>query len=212
MSFRLEYEVVWNDIQSDMGGIRAGLGLPALNGPDGIGTGTIAVGREFEPFQLDAPAIVVVPTGIEFIPARRGGERDGELQTVFNAGPVIYTMWLEHEARIWGDPDPADTDNTYDFSSTLELIREFVGSLQRRLGGKPAVRLDHSVFDQPSDVRKRGRAFILQFAFQVPLIDEPFVILPFATQTTTGVTIDATLKEVFQDGSSTIAGVIAAPP
>jgi hypothetical protein len=212
MSFVLEYEALWTNIQANIASIRAGLGLPALNGPDGIGTGTIPVGREFDPFQLDAPSIVVVPTGIEFIPAQRGGERDGKLATVFVGGPVLYTMHLEHEAIIWGDPDPAGLNTTYDFSSTLELVREFVGALVRNLGNSPALRMDHAKFEQPEDVRKRGRYFRLPFAIKVPLVDEPFITLPFATQTTTGVTIDATIEEIFPDGSSTIAGVIQAPP
>lgn len=212
MSFQLEYEAVWNDIQADIATIRAGLSLPALNGPDGAHTGTISVGREFEAYQLDAPAIAVVPTGIEFIPARRGGERDERLETVYVAGPVLFTMWLEHAAYIWGDPDATRTDTSYDFSSTLELVREFCGSLRRRLGNSPALRLDHARFDQPADITKRGRYFVLPFAFQVPLVDEPYITLPFATPTTSGVTIAATLEEIFPDGTSTIAGVITAPP
>jgi len=212
MSFVLEYEAIWSDIQANVASIRTGLGLPALNGPDGVGTGTIPVGREFEPYQLDAPAVVIVPTGIDFIPARRAGENDGRVQDVYIAGRTLWTMWLTHEARIWGDPDPAESDISFDFSSTLELVRELGGALQRRLGGIDAIRLDSARFDQPEDARRRGRALILPFAFQVPLVDEPFITLPFATQTTTGVTIDATIEEIFQDGSSTIAGVIQAPP
>lgn len=212
MAFVTDYGAFWKAVETDVRGLRQGLSLPALNGPDGAGTGTIPVGQEFKPYQLDAPSVTVVPTGIEFFPAKRAGERDGTLAGVFTNGRALYLMQVQHEIWMWGDPDPGKQQPGYDFNSCVELLREVVGAMQRAAGGIPSIQLSAARFDQPTDVNRRGRMLVLPVSFWAPIVDEPYILEPFATSTTPGVHIAATLEEVFNDGSSTIAGIINAPP
>ena len=66
-SFPTQLGTLFGAVQAQIATVRAGLGLPALNGPDGAGTGTIPVGAEYEPYQLAAPSIVIVPVGEDFL-------------------------------------------------------------------------------------------------------------------------------------------------
>jgi hypothetical protein len=85
-------------------------------------------------------------------------------------------------------------------------------ALAHNLGGPAAIRLYSARWDQPTDMVRRGRLLVVEVGFETPVTQEPYIVLPFSTATTSGVQIHATLEVVFPDGSSSVAGIIIAPP
>ena len=91
---------------------------------------------------------------------------------------------------LWGDPDPnfaTTSDVLYDFDSTLELRREFIEALYTNAGGVPGFKLDGGRWDQPTNERRSGRMYVLSFSILSSIDSEPYIYLPFATATTSGV-------------------------
>lgn len=87
-----------------------------------------------------------------------------------------------------------------------------LGALARNLGNVPNLRIGDARWDQPTDDKRYGRALILPFGFMADISDEPWITAPWATQSTSGVQVSATVIETFPDGTSTTSGVIVAPP
>jgi hypothetical protein len=113
---------------------------------------------------------------------------------------------------LWGDPDLTSVNNLQDFDTTIELYRELLGSFVRVLGNVPNVSIGEARWDQPTHDRRFGRLLIVPVGFYAAITDEPWISLPYATSTTAGVQVNATVVEDFPDGSSTSSGVIVAPP
>jgi hypothetical protein len=119
-------------------------------------------------------------------------------------------MWFE--ARIWGDPDPAGTNPLFDFDTAAEIHRELLGGMYTYLGGIPNVKSLDPRWEQPTDDNRLGRLLVAQVAFGSDVSAEPWLSLPFATETASGVQIHETVQVDFPDGSSTTTGVIVVPP
>ena len=81
------------------------------------------------------------------------------------------------------------------------------------LGGIPNIRSLDPRWEQSTDDNRLGRLLIAQVAFGSDVSAEPWISLPFATPTATGVQIHETVEAVSPDGSqSTTTGVIVVPP
>jgi hypothetical protein len=120
-------------------------------------------------------------------------------------------MWFE--ARIWGDPDPTGQNPLFDFDTSAEIHRELLGGMYTCLGGIPNIRSLDPRWEQSTDDNRLGRLLIAQVAFGSDVSAEPWISLPFATPTATGVQIHETVEAVSPDGSqSTTTGVIVVPP
>jgi hypothetical protein len=217
-TFASQLATLFGGIQAQIAGVRTALSYPQLNGPDGSGTGTIAIGHEYINQELAAPSIVIVPLGEEAAPAQRAGQnvQAGADGTVAIYSKILWSSWLTFEARLWGDPDPnfGSTQNVlYDFDSTLELRREFLEALWANGGGIPGVRFDGGRWIQPQDDARSGRGYLLSFSVRSRIDQEPYIYIPFATATTPGVTLDASFVESSPaGGSSVVIGSIIAPP
>ena len=216
MAFPVTLESIFAPVQAYVAAARAAVGLPPLNGPDGAGTGTIAIGQEWDNYQLSPPSIVVVPREEQFGPKDRSGIEDGSGQS---SSTRYYTTTHTFEAWIWGDPDPnfATTGNTvYDFDSTLELRRAFVLGLVTQLGDVPELGSLRGRWEQPQDDNRVGRMYVLTFAIKLGVDDAAptdSVWLPFATDSASGVQVSTTITAISPDGTSTEQmGVIIAPP
>jgi len=204
-------------VQTWVAAARATQGLAALNGPDGVGTGTICVGAEYLDFQLSPPGIILVPTSEEIGSDYLGdGATDGTEPTTpkrYWKGALTFDAWC------WGDEDPnfVTTQNTtYSFDSALELRRELCLALAT-LGGIPSVGRLRGRWDQPTNVKRLGRMYVLSSQMWTPIDDldvGPLTVAPFATSTSTGVSIDATVQATSPDGTQTTteATVVAPPP
>jgi hypothetical protein len=212
VAFPVTFESIISVVQATVAAYRASAGLVPLNGPDGAGTGTIALGQEFLGHQLAPPSIVVVPRRETFAEKDRSGIEDGPTPTT---GTRYFTTRHVLEAWCWGDEDPdfATTgDTSYSFDSALELRREFVLGLVR-LGDVPELGSISGEWDQPANDKRSGRMYVLTFEVKLPLDDDAPIFLPFATDSTSGVQVVTTILATSPDQSSTQQmGVIVAPP
>ena len=220
-SFPTQLGTLFGAVQAQIASVRAGLGFPALNGPDGAGTGTIPVGAEYEPYQLAAPSIVIVPVGEDFLPKRQTGTnpKGPDLSFVSVPTKAYFSSLLHFRAMLWGDPDPnfaTTSDVLYDFDSTLELRREFIEALYTNAGGVPGFKLDGGRWDQPTNERRSGRMYVLSFSILSSIDSEPYIYLPFATATTSGVEMSTTFVLATDDtsnpASSEVFATLIAPP
>ena len=204
-------------IAESLAAFRTAMGLPQLNGPDGAGTGTLCVGPEYLNFQLAPPGIIIVPSAEELgHEYRTDGVSDG-------LAPMATKRYLmgahTFEAWCWGDEDPdfATTQDTlYSFNSALELRREFLLALAQ-LGGIPAMGKMRGRWEQPANVKRLGRLYVLTFQMWTPIDDlivGSTVVQPYATATPPGVSIVTTVQAVSPDGtaSQTEATITAPPP
>ena len=182
--------------------VRASRTLPPLT--------STHVGAEWLHSEEDAPRICIVPSKANYDTARGLGNQTGVVGD-FNPKPLFRRL-LSFDAYCWGDDLPrpqTEADTLYSFNSAIELERELIVALSHNLGGPAALRLHGAQWDQPTDMNRRGRLLILSFAFETPVTQEPYIVLPYST--TAGVQIHATMETVFPDGQSSIAGVIIVP-
>lgn len=128
------------------------------------------------------------------------------------AHPPFYRGLIGFDAHLWGDPDPASTNPLYDFNTTIELFREFVGACYRVLGGAPQLEHGESRWVQDTNDRRFGRLLVHSLAFACDISDEPYLLLPYSTTGGSGVQAFVTVETVFTDGTSTAVGPIVAPP
>lgn len=158
---------------------RARQGLPPLNGNDG-NDGQIAVGQEAIFVELDAPRIIIVPTGLSDFKNEQRMPLAPTLTMADNQPKVLWSAKLEFTAYIWGDEWPGDTPKPiwWDFNTSLELFRELAMALYRTASG-PSVTLGSPKFEQPSDQERRGRWLVADFSIKVPITDEPYVMLQY---------------------------------
>lgn len=119
---------------------------------------------------------------------------------------------LHFDVHLWGDPDPTGQNPLWDFSTTTELYREFVIAWAQNLGNIPNVNIGEGVWRQPTDDKRLGRLLVVPVAWAADISQEPWIVLPYATSTTDGVQVDTTVEMSFPDGSTSVAGVIVAPP
>jgi hypothetical protein len=178
------------------------------------------LGQEWLNASESPPRIVVVPTPYRYAAARPLGGAAGPSAYFTQASINPKTFWrrlLAFDAYCWGDPSPSmsspptEQDAWYSFNSALELERELLIALAH-IGGTSLIGLEGGRWEQPSDQQQLGRLLITSFTIETQLSQEPYTILPYATQSTSGVQIAATMEEVWPDGTSTIAGVIVTPP
>jgi len=208
-----DFAAIWGVIFGEIATVRTGRQLPPA---------TLHLGQEWLQAEESPPRIVVVPTAFRYGPARPLGGAAGPTQFFTQQSSNPKTFWrrmMSFDAYCWGDPNPTpqtppqeNPDLWYSFSSTTELERELLIALAHNVGGAAALQLEGARWEQPADLVRLGRLVILSFSFDTPVTQEPYTILPFATQTTSGVQVAATLEEVWPDGTSTIAGVIVVPP
>jgi hypothetical protein len=210
-----DFAAWWNQIAQDIAATRLAIGLPALNGPDGAGSGSIAVGQEFKPYQLSPPSITIQPMGADYRPPRHPGSRDDANAASY----VAFARWWKFRAFLWGD-EASDTTGVTPappwigpaWNSATELERELLISLVKFSVGIPAVRPERLDVLQPEDVTKLGRMLVLDFALESPVADVPWLALPYATSTTAGVVVEAEIVFVSADGtSSTQIGIVTSP-
>lgn len=126
----------------------------------------------------------------------------------------FWRGFLGFDAHLWGEPDPSGVNPLHDFNSTIELYRELLGAIARRLGNVANVQvaINEGRWEQPTQDKRFGRKVVLPWSFAFNVADEPWIVLPFATATVPGVQVDTTIEMDFPDGSSTVVGVIVAPP
>jgi hypothetical protein len=74
----------------------------------------------------------------------------------------------------------------------------------RNAGNNPALRFHDSRWVQPTNMQRLGRLLVLPFAFETPVVDEPWVVV-VPTQ------INVDVGMAFPDGSSTDQGTITIP-
>jgi hypothetical protein len=158
---------------------RARQGLPPLNGNDG-NDAQIAVGQEAIFNELDAPRIIIVPTGLSGFKNEQRMPNPPTLTMADNQPKVLWSANLEFTAYLWGDEWPGDTPKPiwWDFNTSLELFRELAMALYRTASG-PSVTLGSPKFEQPSDQERRGRWLVAEFSIKIPITDEPYVTLPY---------------------------------
>ena len=172
------------------------------------------IGKEWLLQEEAAPRVVVIPERMQYAPARGLGNQTSHVGD-FNP-KALYRRFVTCKAYLWGD-QPAvstETDTWVSFNTAVEIEREFLVALSHNLGGPAAVISSNmsAEWDQPTDDTRLGRLLVLTFAFETPVTQEPYIVLPFATASSSGAQVSATLETVFPDGSSSIAGVIVTPP
>jgi hypothetical protein len=208
-----DYAAIWGAVFSEIATVRAARSLPAA---------TLHLGQEWLQATESPPRIVVVPTTFRYGPSRQLGGAAGPNAYFTQASSNPKAVWrriVGFDAYCWGDESPSmssppveNPDAWYGFSSATELERELLIALRNNLGGAAAISEMSARWEQSTDMLKLGRLLIVSFAFDTPVTQEPYVILPFASETASGVQVSATMEEVWPDGTSTIAGVIVTPP
>jgi hypothetical protein len=192
-AFDVDFDEVFAAISADIATVRKSRELPPL-----VPEGAILVGAEYSGQEQAPPRIVVIPTGARYAPARRVGKENGTFGIGNANPPVFWLQWLTFRAECWGSDDPRGKigSSLYSFSSALELARELLGALTRQVGGVPNVQIDGAEFNQPRDINRFGRLYVVNFAIGTSVTDERWTT---AAPVTAGVTITATSP----DGSST---------
>lgn len=193
----------WRAVSAYLATTRAAIGLPPLNGPDGPGSGNVAVGKEFVPYQLAPPYIVVVPNGFDYQAGRKVDNPPGVLDRY-----VAFLRWERFTAYLWGDPgsdysavSPYPSQTIGDsYNTTIELERELLIALVSQ-STVPGVQPTGADWVQPDDVTRLGRLLELRFRIQTPVADIPWTALPFANSTTAGVVVQSSLVLYGPDGS-----------
>ena len=200
---------IFSTIFGDVTSIRASRGLPPLV--------SVHLGGEWLQAEESPPRIVVVPTSTSYEYARiMGAQPPTGLVTAIN--PRIFaTRWMHFRANFWGDETPApatppiETDLWYSFNSTIELEREFLGSMMRNLGNvtNPKtgmnVRIGDGQWVQPTNMQRLGRLLVLEFSIGTAVTDEPWTIT-----TPSSIAVDTIMS--FPDGTSTDQGTFIIPP
>jgi hypothetical protein len=197
------------DIQS----VRHSRGLRPLVCPPGYQTAPILMGQEWLRREHAPPRIVLVPSTIPTSPARPMGMQP--ITDHISKRPLkpFWRALIGFEAHLWGDSDVTAINSLADFNTTIELFRELLGALVRQTGGIPNVLIGEARWDQPTDDRRAGRLLIVPIGFYADITDEPYVVVPWATQSTSGLQASITVTETVPDGSSsTSSGFIIAPP
>lgn len=204
---------LWSAIFSEIVTVRAARQLAPLV--------SFHLGQEFLDAQESPPRIVVVPTPGDYAAGRPlGGAVGSPFFSPASANPkTFWRRWLAFDGYCWGDENPSpasppieNPDVWYSFSSALELERELLIAVAHNTGGTAGVRLSGYRWEQTSDLNRLGRLLVVSFAIETQVSQEPYLVLPYATQSTSGVQISATLEELFPDGTTSIAGTIVTPP
>jgi hypothetical protein len=197
------------DIQS----VRHSRGLRPLVCPPGYQTAPILMGQEWLRREHAPPRIVLVPTHLR----NSGGSALGiqPMAGLISERPlkVFWRAIIGFDAHLWGDSDVTAINSLVDFNTTIELYRELLGAMVRVQGGIPNVSIGEARWDQPTDDRRAGRLLVVPIGFYADITDEPYVVVPWATQSTSGLQASITVTETVPDGSSsTSSGFIIAPP
>ena len=146
--------------------------------------------------------------------ACRGAAADG-----WQGGPAdptpFFRGWINFDAYLWGDADPASINPLFDFNTATELYRELAGALVRQLGGQPNVQIGRSRWEQGTNDRRYGRLLVVPIAFAADITDEPVLVLPIA-QTLPAVpgsnfAVSTTTYVDWPDGQSTTIGTFTTP-
>jgi hypothetical protein len=198
-----DFVAIFSAVFGEMAAVRTSRGLATL---------TTHVGQEQVRAEEDAPRLVVVPTGARYETARNVGNQGGVYP---DTNPK--TFWrriLTFDALCWGDQPPASTESDLwvSYNTSVEIERELLIALAHNLGGPAAIRLYGARWEQPTDMNRRGRVLVVEFGFETPVTQEPYIVLPYSTVGGSGVQIHATIEAVFPDGQSSVAGIIIAPP
>jgi hypothetical protein len=143
----------------------------------------IAIGQERCRDEMDAPRIVLVPTGLTGFKSEQRGPANPTLTMADNQPKVLWTARLGFVAHLWGDEWPGNLPKPmwWDFNTTLELARELSMAIYRTCSGalERSVVMSDMVFEQPTDQTRRGRLGLLSFAVVIPITDEPYVMIPY---------------------------------
>jgi hypothetical protein len=205
--FDVDFDEIWGAITSDIAVVRQTRAVKPLQ-PRGV----VLVGHEYLSQEHAPPRIVVVPTGARFTSARRPGRGQSTLSLV-NANPnVFWTQWLTFEGWCWGDEDPAKTRQLYGFSTAIDLSRQLLGAMARNLGSTANLQVDGARFEQPRDVNRLGRLYIVSFAIGTSINDEPWIEVPGATAAQPGVAVAASVTATSPDGTQTSTPVTFGVP
>ena len=194
---------------------RVALGLPPLVAPApptaGM-VGALMIGQEWLRREQSPPRIVIVPVGAKYEYKRQPGVQPVRGRVGEISPKLRERRWLCFEAHLWGDPDPTNVTALQDFNACLELEAELLTAIYDNCGGTPNVKHSDSRFEQPTQDVRLGRLFVLPFAIGTDVTDLPYTILPYATDASSGVSVHTTIEAVWNDGTSTIAGIVIAPP
>lgn len=209
---------MFSGVSAQIVATRAALGLnplkvPAVIVPNQGGlVGALMIGQEWVDANHSPPRIVIVPKGARYAAAKVMGVQPGQ-GLVRNANPKVRRLRiLEFEAHLWGQPDLTNQNTLQDFNDCLELERELLTAMFDNLTNVPGIEIMGGRFEQPQNMNRLGRLYLLNFAIHTPVADNSYVILPFANPGPSGVSVVTQVSAVFADGSSSIAGVITAPP
>jgi hypothetical protein len=155
---------------------RARQGLPPLTGEGG----RIEIGEEAIAVELDAPRLIIVPTGLSNFKNEQRMPLSPTHTMSDNQPKVLWSAHLGFTAYCWGDEWPGGTPTPiwWDFNTSLELFRELAGALYRTCTG-PSVDLGAPRFEQPTHLARRGRWLVADFAIKIPILDEPYVMLQY---------------------------------
>ena len=196
--FDVDFDEIWGAVTSDIATVRQRRALKELQP-----RGAILVGHEHLPQEHAPPRIVIVPTGARFAPARRPG-KGGSTLSLVNANPnVFWLQWLTFDAWCWGDDDPAKTRSLYGFSTAIDLSRQLLGAMARNMGSTANLQVDGARFEQPRDVNRLGRLYVMSFALGTSINDEPWIEVPGATATQPGAVASVAITATSPDGTQT---------
>lgn len=213
-SFITDFVSMFLGVSQEIVGARTFLNLPPLVCPSSAAgvVGSLMIGEEWLRREHSPPRIIIVPMGTRYEPARRSGVQPYRGRIEEQSNKYRQYRWIQFEAHLWGDPDLTGVNALQDFNSCVELERELLTSLYDNCGNTPNVRVSDGRWEQPTHDLRFGRLLVVPFAIGTPVVDLPYVILPYATDTSSGVSIDTTVEVNWPDGSSTVVGVIVAPP
>lgn len=170
--------------------------------------GMIGLGQEALAEELDSPRIVIVPVSLTQIKSEQAGGygHAGNGAPTFtladNSPKVLWTAHLGFVAHLWGDEWPGNAPKPmfWDFNTTLELHRELCVAIYRSVSGAlgRAVTIGDLDFDQPTNMVRRGRYATMPFAVVIPILDEPYVSIPYGAhpKVETEVTIEGPTEDV----------------
>lgn len=157
----------------------------------------------------DAPRIVIVPQTSTYdrgFILGAGNAGNGQI-----SNKSIFTRWLSFDAHFWGDPDPTGVNASQDFDACLELEREFLQAMYENAGAifQP---ISGTWIETAHDAR-RGRLYVLSFRIATPVLEDAYLVLPYATSTTAGVVGSTQIQTTMPSGNVyTLTSAISAPP
>lgn len=177
------------------------------NQPPLIPDQQILVGQEQLSKQLTPPTIVVVPRGVRYRSMRH-------IERTSFTPELLWSAWIQIDAHCWGHEDPDQRSELYSFSTSLELMRQFLVSVQFVTGDVSRIEANGAEWVQDVDINRLGRHLVVSIGIEYSIAVDPPILASFVTGTKTGIQVSVTadLQTSLDNPTSTVTEAVFVVP